>query len=248
MNNGPEVLDLLSRVSLISRQGSVEQIMADCTSLLGDATFQGKRVLEIGCGGGQLSLLMAAGGASQVVGLEPMTDGANPRSVTSLNWIRDFGEIENLEIRPEGFDERILEKGKFDVILGVNVINHLHETELHLKHDKVAREYYLSSFRMMREILNPGGVCIFTDAGRRNAWRWLPAVGIPHPFSRTIEWQKHQQPSVWGEMFLEAGFSGYSVEWQLPCRFGITEKVRPPRLRALLAWLWTSFFILRVRA
>jgi len=176
-------------------------------------SFEKKRVLDIGGGTGQLSLFAAANGASDVVCLEPEDSGSTSGVTTIFNKLISEGGYKQINILPIIFQDYVSrDVGNFDIIVSNASINHLDEDaviDLQTNTKSVAR--YKALVRQMYDILIPSGVIIIADVTRRNLFGDL---GIKSPICKSIEWQKHQNPRFWRELFEEAGFKLVRKEYQ----------------------------------
>ncbi len=84
-------------------------------------SFQGKRMLDVGCGGGILSESLAREGA-QVVAVDP--------SEASLTQAREHARSEGLAIEyRSGFAEEIGFHDEFDAVFAVDVLEHVQDLE-----------------------------------------------------------------------------------------------------------------------
>ena len=181
-----------------------------------------KSVLEIGAGGGWMSVWCVAKGASRVVALEPELAGSTKGVRSNLErLVQDLvlppGLVTYLPITIQEFFQS--NPGpEFDLILAYTVINHIDEEavqRLNQPEEQAARKSYLELLQQIRSILRPGGTLVITDNARRNLWGDL---GLRNPVSPTIEWHKHQQPEVWVSLLLEAGFTSFALSWNVPSR------------------------------
>ena len=130
--------------------------------------------------------------------------------------------------------------GPFDIILLHNAINHLDEAAcIHLHEGGAYRARYAAIAAKVAALAAPGGTLILSDCARRN---FFPDVlGTPSPFARIIEWNKHQQPELWAQLFSSAGFARPKIRWASPNRLGAVGM--PLRVRAIQYFL-TSYFVL----
>jgi cyclopropane fatty-acyl-phospholipid synthase-like methyltransferase len=171
----------------------------------------GRRVLDVGCGPGALTVWAAMHGASLVVGLEPELDGSTAGSSGVFeSVIRDFGLGDRVELRRVRLDE-FESAAEFDLAILDGVVNHLNEAAVvRLHHDPSAVDEYVVALRPLRALLRQGAVVIVADCGRRSIWRTIRRQG---PWTHHIEWEKHQQPHTWIEVFRRAGFEPLDVRW-----------------------------------
>jgi 2-polyprenyl-3-methyl-5-hydroxy-6-metoxy-1,4-benzoquinol methylase len=80
----------------------------------------GKRALDVGCGQGELCILMAKRGASRVVGVDLTEQGTELARVT----LRKAGEGLPVELRTYGGDLRELGDERFDVVVSKDSFEH----------------------------------------------------------------------------------------------------------------------------
>ena len=203
--------------------------------------LDGKTMLEIGSGEGLFSLWALANGVEKVILLEPeadgVTEGVGKRFINHKKALSITNE--QLIFFPLTLQEYKGERETFDLVLSYNSINHLDEPAcINLHKSETARSTYLEYFEKIYGLMRTGGHFIITDAGRINFWNQL---GITSPFAPTIEWEKHQEPSLWQQLLNEAGFSFVSLDrfrFYPLRRFGFLGS------NLLISWVTTSQFIL----
>lgn len=176
-------------------------------------------VLDIGGGAGLLATYSAVCGARSAVCVEP--EGAGATSGWRAKFER-FKSAVNPQL-PVTFVDATIQNylqaaHRFDVIVCANAINHLNEDAcIHLQDEPDAERQYLSLFAVINQATNPGGWFVATDCGRSN---FFAALGMKSPFMPDIEWHKHQDPQVWAELLLRAGFSAVEIRWSSPNTLG----------------------------
>ena len=182
--------------------------------LLKNITFTGRRVLEIGCGTGSMSLYMALHGAAFVVGLDPEAQGAAYGSTTRFRQRIRRLRWDNVAFVPTRIENSPFCDGAFDIILCYDVINHIYETEHDLNKHPADRQRYVEILRELHRVLAPGGVAIVADCSRRN---FFADLHLPHPMPgvRLVEWAIHQTPQTWIDVMREAGFSRFRRGWHV---------------------------------
>jgi 2-polyprenyl-3-methyl-5-hydroxy-6-metoxy-1,4-benzoquinol methylase len=240
-----------SRLELFYRVVTSEGFWRDAESLqryleffLGDVSFPGKNILDIGGGDGLFSLYAATQGARRVVCLEPEADGCTAGVRERLSGMAATTGVSGITLRSETLQEFMPSPGtRFDVVIMHNSVNHLDEQAcMSLQENESARARYRSLFVKLARLTLPGGALLLSDASRHNLF---PLLGLRHPISRTIEWHKHQSPGTWGALLSECGFEAPQVTWSAYNRMG------PVGWRlfanSIGAFLLSSHFRLRMR-
>jgi SAM-dependent methyltransferase len=203
-------------------------------------SFEGVRVLEVGAGTGAWAIWAALHGASKVVGIEPEAAGSSKDILAIFRQnVEKLKLQERVEAKSCCFQDLALSDGPFDVVIMYNVINHLDEDAVvNLHKDKNAFQRYVTLLRKLRLHVHSSGWVVVADSGRDNIW---PQLGLDSPFARSIEWQKHQNPRRWIEVFRESGFRNFDMRWSPLQPF--------PRVTGnwLVEYLTCSHFVLRVR-
>jgi len=212
----------------------------------GDFVFAGiqladTHVLDVGTGAGAWAIWAALHGANRVVGIEPEADGSSNGTLNSFcRTIKALNLQSHVEARPELLHELPMPKVPFDVVVMYNVINHLDEGAVIVLHrDEDAVQRYVALLQNLRLKMHPDGWLIVADCARDNSWLRL---GLRSPFARSIEWEKHQNPQTWIDVFERAGFRYIDLRWSPLQPF--------PKLTAnwFIQYLTCSHFVLRLRA
>jgi SAM-dependent methyltransferase len=181
-------------------------------------SWQGKEVCEIGCGRGDYGIYMALNGARHVVALEPSAEGSTDAKTVHLRNRVEKLAMSNYTLLETKVEDCELEPESFDLIFGIQVIEHIHETFEDLAFDPAARKSYEKAFARFYRLLRPGGVLLLTDYSRRNVWTLLQKVFGPKfrgPLTRVIDWQMHQHPRTWKIRAEETGFSRTDLWWRV---------------------------------
>lgn len=121
------------------------------------AGLAGKRIVDVGCGGGILAESMARRGAQQVLGID-----LAEKSLGVATLHAQEGKLDNLQyecISAESLAER--EPGSFDVVTCMEMLEHVPDPE--------------SIVRACARMAKPGGWLFFSTINR-NAKSWLFAI------------------------------------------------------------------------
>jgi SAM-dependent methyltransferase len=196
--------------------------------------------LEIGCGSGAWAIWAALNGASKVVGIEPEGEGSSEHSLERFRRnIETLGLQKRVEARGCALEELTVSREGFDVTMLFNVINHLDEDSVITLHkDPASKARYVQLLRKLHLYVKPNVWVILADCGRDNLW---PKLGLSSPMARTIEWNKHQNPPTWINVFAEAGFEHFDLRWS---------PLQPlPRVtgNSWVQYITCSHFVLRFR-
>lgn len=154
------------------------------------AVLRGKRVLDVGCGGGILAEAMARR-AAQVTGIDL---AAKPLGVARLHALE--AGVENLEYREIATEALAVEKpGAFDVVTCMEMLEHVPDPA--------------SVVRACATLVKPGGWVFFSTLNR-NPKSWLFAiVGAEYVLNLlpkgTHEYRKFIRPSELARDCREAG-------------------------------------------
>lgn len=205
--------------------------------------LKSKIMLEVGGGDGLFSLWALANGVEKVILLEPEADGVTEGvGKRFINHKKALGITnEQLMFFPLTLQEYEGERETFDLVFSYNSINHIDETAcIKLHKSEGAQSTYQKYFEKIYGLMRPGGHFIISDAGRLNFWNQL---GVTSPFAPTIEWEKHQRPSLWRQLLNDAGFSFVSLDL---LRFYPLRRFRVLGFNRLISWVTASQFILTI--
>ena len=179
---------------------------------------QGKRVLDIGGGGGMASFYAHCKGASRVVCLEPEAAGSTTGVCADFQKMAARIGAQNVELVNNTFQEYSAEPNSFDIIILDASINHLDEDAcINLLKNQKARETYMDIFNKMFTLAASGADIIIRDVSNLNVF---PLLGLTNPKAKTIEWFKHQRPGTWASMLKAAGFTSPKTKWYSYRRLG----------------------------
>jgi predicted RNA methylase len=212
-------------------------------ALFAGITLKGRRVLDVGGGIGACSFWAAAGGASDVLCLEPGDAGATTGTSQRFEELARELELPNVRLQTVRLQDLDAAPGTFDVIVMNNSVNHLDEEAcVALKTSEAARQSYLTVFRRIAELARAHADLVIADCTSNNLF---PLLGLRHPISRSIEWHKHHPPEIWAEVLAAVGFEGTKIQWTPYARLGwlgwwLTAN-------RLAAFVLTGHFILKMR-
>ncbi len=105
--------------------------------VLKQISWKGKRVLDAGCGTGEMPHLIAKAGAKEVIGIDYSKDAIR---VAESTYIRDNLKFSNTDIKNV--------KGRFDVIISLGTLEHL--------------DHPFEILKKFKKMLKPGGHIIIT--------------------------------------------------------------------------------------
>ena len=181
-------------------------------------------------------------GADKVVNLEPQQEGSSENTRRYFDKINNIINTTNVYFVDQTF-QNFESREKFDVIILHNSINHLNEKAcINLEKEEKAQITYKKYFKKMYKISSDNSQIIICDCSNRN---FFSDVGLKNPLAKNIEWEKHQNPTIWLKLFEEEGFEKVTLKWSSFNRFG--------KLGSLLlgnkffSYFLTSHFCLHVR-
>jgi SAM-dependent methyltransferase len=212
--------------------------------ILGDVDFRRSTVLDIGCGAGSLSFYAGTAGADRVVGLEPEAAGSHADMQLLFDRARRELQLEaRVDLVPKTLQAFDSHSETFDIILMHNSINHLDESACAtLQSDSESRSVYQQAADRISALAQPEAKLVICDCSSKNLY---PRLGLPNPFAPAIEWEKHQPPSVWADLFKQAGFAELDTRWTSFNRLGRVGRMLTSNKP--VAYLLTSHFCLTMR-
>jgi len=196
----------MERAARLVGYANARRYRARARSLFRDVPLKGVSVLDVGCGTGAWAIWAALQGARKAVGVEPEAAGS---TTGTLNLFRRNIRLLGLEDRLDAYGCTLQDfpvKTRFDIIVLYAVINHLDEEAVAtLDRDPAMERRYVKVVGSLRDKTTTGGTVIVFDGARSNFWDQL-GLRCPFDWTRTIEWHKHQNPSVWIRVFEKAAF------------------------------------------
>jgi len=161
----------------------------------GLAALQGKKVLDVGCGGGILAEAMSALGA-QVKGVDLSVKALN---VARLHLLESHLDVNYEEISAEDLAQR--EPGNYDVLTCMELLEHVPDPG--------------STVRACAQLVKPGGHAFFSTINRNPKAYLLAVIGaeyVLHLLPRgTHEYAKFLKPSELARHCRAAGLTLTSI-------------------------------------
>lgn len=207
--------------------------------LFQDVSFVGKSMLDIGGGSGKYSLYGSYMGAKSVVLLEPELEGSTNQSLDTFHRLAGELSVNNITALPISFQDFDAHNQTFDIILLHASINHLDEEAcINLKHSADAINRYRAIFQKISQIASPSAKLIICDCSRYN---FFALLHLRNPLAPTIEWQKHQSPSLWSNMLQDFGFVNPKIRWTIP---GLPKEISRLICNRFVCYFLISYFCL----
>lgn len=144
--------------------------------------------------------------------MEPEFDGSQNDMINGFNKIKSLlGNPQNILHTNKVLEDYDRTNKTFDYILMHNSINHIDEDAcITLLENDNSKKKYTQFFTLLREISHPGTILIICDCARSN---FYSSINLKNPFAKSIEWEKHQNPSVWSNLLQQSGYKPLSTSW-----------------------------------
>jgi 2-polyprenyl-6-hydroxyphenyl methylase / 3-demethylubiquinone-9 3-methyltransferase len=159
--------------------------------LAGAGGLRGKRLLDVGCGGGILAEAMARRGAAEVLGIDL---AAKPLKVAQLHALE--GGVENLGYREVAVEALAVERpARFDAVTCMEMLEHVPDPG--------------SVVRACAALVKPGGQVFFSTINRNPKSFLFAIIGAEHVLrllpKGTHEYAKFIRPSELAQWCRDAG-------------------------------------------
>jgi len=129
--------------------------------------FENKRILEIGCGKGFLSLYIACFmNPAEVIALDEGEGAGSDRNVLEI-FSENLSLLKPDNIKVVKQDIFKYENESFDIIIANNALHHICEPGL-LTSDSAAREKYIGLFEHIFSLIRPNGVLTIFEYSRNS--------------------------------------------------------------------------------
>lgn len=188
----------------------------------------GKRILEIGCGSGFVSLYLASVlGVGHLDAMDEAEGEGNPSTIleTLETNVRVLG-LTNITVLKKDIMQFTASE-PYDIVVSNNAMHHVCEHGL-LKWDVRARKKYIEIFGHVKTLLRPEGLLLLREYSRYSIWRFLPGR------YEEVEWSMHPSKGEWLSVLRQAAFRIISCRYSCPytLRHGAAV-VRNPIVQAL---------------
>lgn len=189
---------------------------------------RGKRMLEIGCGSGALSLYLASVlDVGHLDAIDEAEGEGNPVSIleTLETTVHTLG-LKNITVMKKDIMQ-FHPSEPYDIVVSNNAMHHVCEHGL-LKWDIRARKKYVEIFKHLKGLLKPEGVLLLREYSRYTIWQFLPGR------YDEVEWSLHPSKGEWLRVLRQAGYRNISHRYACPyaLRLGAA-LVRNPIVQAL---------------
>jgi 2-polyprenyl-3-methyl-5-hydroxy-6-metoxy-1,4-benzoquinol methylase len=189
---------------------------------------RGKRILEIGCGSGFVSLYLAfVMGVGHLDAMDEAAGEGNPSTIldTLETNVRSLG-LTNITVLKKDIMQ-FTSSEPYDIVVSNNAMHHVCEHGL-LKWDVRARKKYIEIFGHLKSLLRPEGTLMLREYSRNSIWRYLPGR------YQEVEWSLHPTKGEWLGVLRQAAFRNISYQYSCPytLRHG-APLVRNPIVQAL---------------
>ena len=124
-------------------------------TLLKDISFEGKRVLEVGCGKGELALYIAmCTNVNEIIALDEAKGQGSPENITQTlkDGIISTG-LKNIIVEEKDIMENSFPDDCFDIVIANNSLHHVVENGMIFGNTN-ARQAYIALFFELKQLLN----------------------------------------------------------------------------------------------
>jgi SAM-dependent methyltransferase len=175
--------------------------------------LKNKKILEIGCGKGAVSLFLAM--FFEIEKITSLDEAAGEGAPIGINntlreAVNNFN-INNIEVVDKDIMRNSYPDGFFDILIANNALHHVIDSGKITGDNNVHKEYS-KLFIELRRLLCEGGYLSINEFSRLSIWSWFP---IKFRW-KNIEWDLHPTQKEWLSVIKEAGFTIISTKYLVP--------------------------------
>jgi SAM-dependent methyltransferase len=175
--------------------------------------FTGKRVLEVGCGKGAVSLYLSMfSNVQQIIALDEAAGEGAPVGINqALRGAASSFGVNNLKVVDADIMQNSFSDGVFDMIIANNALHHVIGSGL-ISDNPSVRNGYVNLFIELKRLLADKGILSIYEYSRFSFWRWSP-VKLKW---KEIDWELHPTRAEWLSVIHDASFTLKSCKYGVP--------------------------------
>lgn len=142
------------------------------------SNLKNKKILEIGCGNGNFLILCSLFGKSKYCyGLDPALGMGSDKNILEV-FKKNTQSLNLKNVKPikADFLTHNFREEKYDVIIAINSVHHIIETDKNLLLDKEMGEIFLNFFKKIFDLLNSPGIFVLYDISKYNIKRYCNLI------------------------------------------------------------------------